>query len=195
MTGLGYALLALLGYLGLKAFSAGGPKVPFTAGVAGTPIDPATGAKIINTAQSIMGPVQPQSRIPATDVGAGKMWCPYPFTLYKDLADGKFYCYNESAPQPTTTVNAIGQTPFVVPGTSTTVIGTTPAPEPVTMYSAPGVLTAPVQPIDQFVADANLIDPSTVASGNAPLPAPDSVVQTPVIQPTGDYILGNYLAF
>lgn len=103
MTGIGYALLGLLGFLALKMFGKSGSSVPNKPGSAASPIDPATGAKIIDTS-SFMGPQNPQARIPATDVG-GRHWCPYPFTLYKDQADGKFYCYNEQAPIATTPEN------------------------------------------------------------------------------------------
>lgn len=88
--------MAGMAFLALKAFGGGSSAasaVPKTPGAPG-PIDPTTGAKLINTG-AFMGPVDPQSRIPATDIGNGKQWCPYPFTLYKDQKDGKFYCYNE----------------------------------------------------------------------------------------------------
>ena len=103
----GYALLAIIGFIAIKAFGAKSasvvPQGPASISSAPAQVDPATGAKIINTQPAgFVGPVQTAPRTPATDLGNGTMWCPYPLTLYKDLADGKFYCYNDKAPIDTT---------------------------------------------------------------------------------------------
>jgi hypothetical protein len=88
MSTIGYILLGLVGYLGLKMFSGTSSRNPVSGG-----IDPATGAKLINTA-NFMGPTP--SRLPAVNVAPGKYYCPFPMKLYKDIADGNFYCYNET---------------------------------------------------------------------------------------------------
>jgi hypothetical protein len=150
---MGYILLAVIGYLGLKAFggtAGAAAQAPSSPGKAG-PIDPATGAKLINTG-NFMGPVDPQSRIPATDIGNGKQWCPYPFTLYKDQKDGKYYCYNEKA--------AIGTAS--APDTGRIVDTSTPQTLPTLFGLMPsgGVTTdAPVIAQSEYQSTPGLIQP------------------------------------
>lgn len=135
MTSMGYILLVVIGYLGLKAFGGSPKSIPSFPGNAASPIDPKTGAKIINT-RGLMANVN--SRIPATDIGAGKMWCPYPFKLYKDLADGKFYCYNENAPIATSSATA----------DATFVSADAPAQIDTSSYVNAMTLTSPIDPND-----------------------------------------------
>jgi hypothetical protein len=178
MTNIGYILLAVLGYVALKAFGSKGPTVPFSAGSPFSTIDPNTGAKIINTKPAnFVGPIPDQSRIPATDIGNGKMWCPYPFTLYKDLADGKFYCYNDAPAQqtsqtasqgyllPPTIPPAAGDPSLVLPD----VIAQNPAIEPTVSYTVPDTLQAPdyIQPTDTANINPNTLFLPPTSGGTA----------------------------
>lgn len=135
MTGIGYILLAVIGYVALKAFGGTAKGVPSFPGNAASPIDPKTGAKIINTSGLMPGV---NSRIAATDIGSGKMWCPYPFKLYKDLADGKFYCYNENVPIDTSSATA----------DATFVSADAPAQIDTSSFMQAATLTTPIDPSD-----------------------------------------------
>lgn len=167
----GYLILGVIGFIALKAFGGGGSSVPMAAANVGvglkpnTPIDPTTGAKVINTQPAgFVGPIQPQSRIPATDIGGGKQWCPFPFTLYKDLADGKFYCYNETQPVSTATIDPSSgliapPSPNLYAGLSPDVIASQPALEPTNMIPAPDTLQPPdyVQAGDAAPPDVQIV--------------------------------------
>lgn len=145
MTSIGYILLAVIGYLGLKAFGGSAKTIPSFPGNAASPIDPATGAKIINTT-GLMPAVN--QRIPATDIGAGKKWCPYPFKLYKDLADGKFYCYNENAPIATSSTSPDQTLTLANQYQQISVNADAPVPIDTSSYVGASTLTSPIDPSD-----------------------------------------------
>lgn len=93
MEPIGFILLGIVGFFALKAFG----NAPSAAnGVLG--LDPNTGAKLFNSRNfsTITQTIAQAPRIPATPLPSGQQYCPYPFKLYKDQADGKFYCYNET---------------------------------------------------------------------------------------------------
>jgi len=178
MDTMGYILLGVIAFIAAKAF--GGKAVPSFPGK-NNPIDPATGAKIINTSGlmsqftatpglagiSGSGPVQPgtnqvAARIPATDIGNGKMYCPYPFTLYKDQADGRFYCYNENAPIDTTSAS----------GPSSLVFGEAP-PLDFNLTSGPGYsVPVPIDPNDPAYQAMLKGDSVTISGSQLDTPPP-----------------------
>jgi hypothetical protein len=106
---IGYLILFGVGYFALKAF--GGKPAVFPGN------DPATGVPLINSAAipsfrpGVVGPQPAPSRIPATWTSPNNSYyCPLGTVLYKDVADGKFYCYD-----PTELANVASTTPILGP--------------------------------------------------------------------------------
>lgn len=160
---IGYLILFGVGYFALKAF-AGKPAI-FPGN------DPATGVPLINSAAipsirpGVVGPQPAPSRLPATWTSPNNSYyCPLGTVLYKDVADGKFYCYDpaelanlaglQGAPQPTAT--QLGYNPVI--------------PFHGALQPTIGQLTAPVLTDEPILADAPLAVPDVVQGDpNAPV--------------------------
>jgi hypothetical protein len=177
MGSLGYILLAVIGLIAAKAISASTSSA-VSSGVHG--LDPKTGAKLFDSTNfnSLTQTIVQAPRVPATDLGNGQFWCPYPFKLYKDSHTGAMWCYNES--QIPTQATALPNT--LQPPEN--IIGSLPS-QVLDLPAATVTAQIPVEPVGYTAYPGTLTIPDFVQAGDGTTIAPDvrAVNQTPTVTP------------